>query len=142
MYTYEIKQCLRGQYDVIIHEYIYINAKVIFLLRLATKLLRLVAEQKRDLPTAAQRHDHNLECLVVEQQQQIRELQQSNSQLQDRVAVLRNQLVEHTSVHSAVHCNLIGKSRSPSRSHARPHSKICVSSSTRQNVVSLHTSQK
>jgi hypothetical protein len=127
---------------MIVHEYIYINAKVIFFLRLATKLLRLVAEQKRDLPTAAQRHDHNLECLIVEQQQQIRELQQSNSQLQDRVTVLRNQLVEHTSVHSAVHCNLMGKPHSPSRSHARSHTKAGVSDSTRQNVVSSHTSQK
>ncbi|PNF37287.1 hypothetical protein B7P43_G00421 [Cryptotermes secundus] len=109
--------------------------------RLATKLLRLVAEQKRDLPTAAQRHDHGLESLVEEQQQQIRELQQSNGQLQDRLMVLRNQLVEHTYMHSAVHCNWMRKSQSSSRSCTRSHTGTYMQSSRLQNAVSSNEPQ-
>lgn len=112
------------------------------LFRLATKLLRLVAEQKRDLPTAAQRHDHGLESLVEEQQQQIRELQQSNGQLQDRLMVLRNQLVEHTYMHSAVHCNWMRKSQSSSRSYTRSHTGTYMPSSRLQNAVSSNEPQK
>ncbi|XP_021913446.1 protein fantom-like isoform X3 [Zootermopsis nevadensis] len=104
--------------------------------RLATKLLRLVAEQKRDIPTAAQRHDRSLESLVVDQQQQIHELQQNNTQLQDRLTVLRNQLAEHTSLHSAVHCNFMRKTRSPARSNTR----TCTSSRI-PAVVPSHDSQ-
>lgn len=89
------------------------------MVRLATKLLRLAAEQKCDIPTAAQRQDYNLECMVEEQQQQIHELRQNNSQLQDRLMVLRNQLVEHASLHSAVHCHFLRKSRSPAHSNTR-----------------------
>jgi hypothetical protein len=114
---------------------------MLLLVRLAAKLLRLLAEQKRDIPTAAQRHDHNLECTIVEQQQQIRELQQNNNQLQDRLTVLRNQLVEHTSVHSAVHCNFMGKLHSPARS-TRAHTRTYTPNSRIQTVVSSRDSQK
>ncbi|XP_069687060.1 protein fantom-like [Periplaneta americana] len=109
--------------------------------KLATKLLRLAAEQKRYIPSVVQRHDHNLENMIVEQQQQILELQRSNSQLQDRLIVLRNQLVEHTSVHSAVHCNFLGKSHSPVRSPTRSHSRMCASSSRAQHSASSQGSQ-
>jgi predicted RNase H-like nuclease (RuvC/YqgF family) len=112
------------------------------LFRLATKLLRLVAEQKRDLPTAAQRHNHDLESMVQEQQQQIRELQQSNGQLQDRVMVLRNQLMEHAYMHSAVHCNWMRKSHSSSRSPIHSITGTYMSSSRMRTAVSSHSSQK
>ncbi|PSN43477.1 hypothetical protein C0J52_03221 [Blattella germanica] len=103
-----------------------------FLVRLATKLLRLIAEQKRDIPTG-QRRDYEMENVVMEQQQQLRELQQSNCHLQNKITVLRNQLAEHSTMHSASHCS--NKPRSSSRSPAR---RNCTSNPRIETAGSSH----
>ncbi|XP_067004165.2 X-linked retinitis pigmentosa GTPase regulator-interacting protein 1 [Anabrus simplex] len=83
--------------------------------RLAAKLLRLASDRKQRLPTAEQRRDLNTEDVITEQEVRIRELEQLNSNLQDRLVVLKQQLASHSRVHNAAHCGPRSVSRSPSR---------------------------
>ena len=128
--------CIIHYVNLICNSYQIFKEIYFFLVRLATKLLRLLAEQKRDIPVT-HRRTYNLDCVVMEQQRQIQELQQNNCHLQSKITVLRNQLAEHSSMHSASHCS--NKLRSPSRSPARRTG----SASSRAKVgVPSHDSQK
>nr|CAD7432240.1 unnamed protein product [Timema monikensis] len=79
--------------------------------RLATKLLRLVAEQKRGLKDVESRRTLELENAFCEQRNRIVELETNNNILEDRVNVLKRQLTEFSNVRALIPAGF----RSPSR---------------------------
>ncbi|CAG2055992.1 unnamed protein product [Timema podura] len=79
--------------------------------KLATKLLRLVAEQKRGLKDVESRRTLELENAFCEQRNRIVELETNNNILEDRVNVLKRQLTEFSNVRALIPTGF----RSPSR---------------------------
>nr|CAD7568886.1 unnamed protein product [Timema californicum] len=78
---------------------------------LATKLLRLVAEQKQGLKDVESRRTLELENAFCEQRNRIVELETNNNILEDRVNVLKRQLTEFSNVRALIPAGF----RSPSR---------------------------